>query len=256
MIQLERENDVLVGFCHNGNVATCFMNSLLAMFAFDASQTRRRVVEIHDAQGPYIHDNRARIARYFLQETDKQWLLFFDCDMEFPADVATRLLRAAEAHGTHLLAAAYWNKYGTGNTYLSWLLFTEHGIKAIETLPKTAEPVEITAAGMGCTLIHRDALQAVADMHPNDPWDTFSADMLVQFEDGGFQCAFSPEDFKEVMAGGRKVRNYERMGEDVTMCIRARMAGFPTYGLPSLVLEHYKPHFMQHGQVNRQVVEA
>jgi GT2 family glycosyltransferase len=247
MIELGRENDILVGFCHNGTVATVFMNSLLQLFAHDAQQDRRRCVEMHDAQGPYIHDNRSRIARYFLEETDKQWLLFFDNDMKFDADFAHRLVTAAEEHDAQILAGAYWNKYGEGNTYLSWLLFTEHGIKAVEKLPPSEDPVEVTAAGMGGTLIHRDVLQAVADAHPNDPWDTFSADMLVQYEGGGFGVAFSPEDFKEILET-KKVKSYERMGEDVTFCLRARMAGFPTFGLPSLVMEHYKPHFMAHGQ--------
>lgn len=219
------EPDVLMGFCHNGSVATPFMNSLLAAFAYDARRAQRRLVEYHPAMGPYIHDNRARIARYFLDHTDYQWLWMLDNDIEFPRDALYRLLAAAEEHQVMLLGAAYWNQYPGTRRALSWLMITEHdGIKAILDLPATDEPVPVTAVGCGCTLYHRDVLRDVAAMHPGDPWDTFGSDGIR-------------------LPNGR----VERAGEDVTMCTRASRAGYQTYGLPTLVVEHYKTHRMDHG---------
>lgn len=260
---MRSQADVLMGFCHNGSSSSVFMNSVLGAFSSDARRPQRRLVEYHDAAGPYIHDNRARIARYFLEHTDYQWLWMLDNDIEFHADTLYHLLDVAESHEeVKLLGAAYWNQY-SGNRYLSWLLFTPEGIHAVEDLPQTMEPVEVTAVGMGCTLIHRDVLQAVADQHLRDPWDTFAADILIRFEDGGQFVVRSPEDFDWEAAekAGRVVASLERMGEDVTFCLRARRAGYATFGLPTLVVEHFKPHFLEHGcttksPMERQLAEA
>jgi hypothetical protein len=244
MIELGREDDVLVGFADTGNWAAVFGHSLISSL-FE----KNRLSEYHDAPGPYIHDNRSRIARYFLEETDKQWLWMTDTDMDFGPTALDELLEAAENHQCRIIGAAYWNQYGRTGRYLSWLAFTPDGIKAIPEVPPGAvDPIEVSAVGMGCTLIHRDAVQDVADMYPNDPWDTFGADILLEFADGGFLTGRVPEDFGSHLSNGRPIRRMHRMGEDVTFCLRARRAGYLTYGLPTLVVDHYKPHFMAHGR--------
>lgn len=233
MIDRDAENDVLLAFCHNGSVMTVFMNSCLAAFAEDARRAshgkQRRLVEYHDAPGPYIHDNRARVAKYFLDHTDFQWLWFLDNDIKFPPDSLYRLLDAAEEHECYILGAAYWNQYGSKPPYLTWLAFSTEGIRALAALPENPYPLGVTAVGMGCTLIHRDALEAVRtfqrENYKDDPWDTFGSDVL-RFDDG----------------------TAHRMGEDVTFCVRARRHGFETYGLPTLLVEHFKPIFAPHGK--------
>lgn len=233
----EAENDVLACFVHNGNVATHFMNSLFASLNEDARRAgeegaRRRLVEYHDARGPYIHDNRARAVRYFLDYTNYQWLWMLDNDMKWEKDTLYKLIDAAEKYDCGILGAAYWNKYGNSEIKLSWLYFVEeHGIAAAPTLPEQEEPVEVTAVGMGCTLIHRQVLEDVVAQQrkiaPEDPWDSFGADLL-KFTTG----------------------EAEHMGEDVTFCLRARRAGYLTYGLPTVTAEHFKPIFMPHGSAD------
>jgi hypothetical protein len=253
MIDKDRVDDVLFAFVDNGNVATCFMQSTLEAFSYNAMLgERRRMGEYYNAPGPYIADNRARVARYFLECTNKQWLWMLDNDIKFPQDSLYRLLDAAEEHDVKILGAAYWNQYPGSYCYLSWLIFTpEHGLLAVPDLPpdRTA-PVEVNAVGMGCTLIHRDVIQAVTDNYPNDPWDTFGQDILIQFADGEspqFLVGRSPDDFDQEMLRERPMEEMHRCGEDVTFCLRARSLGFVTYGLPSLEVEHYKPFFMPHG---------
>jgi hypothetical protein len=225
VIDKDAENDVLAAFCHNGNVMACFMNSLLGAFATDAGRERRRLVEYHDACGPYIHDNRCRIAKYFLEHTDFQWLWMLDNDIEFEPDTLYKLLGAAEEHDLKVVGAAYWNRYNDKGSYLTWLRFTNEGIRACAALPEDPAPYPVTALGMGCTLIHRDALQDVADFHraanPEDPWDTFGADLL-KYDDG----------------------TAHRMGEDVTFCLRARRVGYEVFGIPTVLVGHYKPTFI------------
>jgi hypothetical protein len=257
VIEKDRENDCLLSWCDNGSVATCFMNSVLGAFSEDASRGQRgktrRLVEYYSAPGPYIHDNRSRIARYFLQCTDKQWLWMLDNDIQFPPETLYELLEAAEEHDIKILGAAYWNQYPGSACYLSWLVFTPRGIVAVPELPEDlSAPLEVNAVGMGCTLIHRDVLQDVADMYPNDPWDTFAADMLIQFSDGRFFIGRTPDDLEESIKRAEEegltfTGMPQRMGEDVTFALRARRAGYQAYGLPSLVVEHFKPSFVPHG---------
>jgi GT2 family glycosyltransferase len=256
MIDPDRENDVLLAFCHNGTVQECFMHSVLDTFSEDAARgvrgERRRLVEYFGAPGPYIHDNRARAARYFLECTDKQWLWFCDNDMQFPAYALYELLDAAEEHDLPVVGAAYWNTYPGMETYLAWLAFVpKKGLVACPDLPTDrTQPIEVSALGMGCTIIHRQVLQDVADAHPNDPWDTFGADVLIRFEDGGLlivPSVFDPRIDLDTLKDRPFAEEPVRLGEDVTFCLRARMMGYRCYGLPSLVVEHYKPHLVAPG---------
>jgi hypothetical protein len=247
MIEADAQNDVLLAFADTGNWAAAFGHSLMSSMGEDTARDVRRFTEYHDAAGPYIHDNRCRLARYFLEDTDKQWLWMCDTDMEWRPSALYELLDAAVKHECRILSAAYWNAYGKSAAYLSWLAFTPDGIKAIPEIPPGEDPIEVTAVGMGCTLIHREALQDVADMYPGDPWDTFGADILVEFEDGGFMVGRVPDDYESHL-DGRMIRRAHRMGEDVTFCLRARRAGHLSYGLPTLVADHYKPHYMVHGR--------
>jgi hypothetical protein len=264
VIVKDAENDVLMGFCHNGSVATPFMNSMLGAFMEDMARPiqkglPRRLTEYHDCGGPYIHDNRARIAKYFLDHTDYQWLWMLDNDIQFPADSLYRMLSAAEAHEAPILGALYWNQYPGSECFTSWLLISPgKGIRALPYAPVLPGQLpEVTAVGMGCTLIHRDVLQDVADMHEDDPWDTFGADILLELEDGAFIAGVSMDHFDESILKGREVvKNHGRCGEDVTFCLRARRAGHISYGLPALTVEHFKAHPMVHGHQRHDAQEA
>jgi hypothetical protein len=252
MIREGLRQDTLLGFAENGAVATCFMQSVFEAATEDSLRgEKRRWGDWFFGNGPYIVDNRARIARYFLECTDKQWLWMLDNDIKFPADSLYRLLDAAEEFDYKVIGAAYWNQYPGTHCYLSWLVFTTDKLHAVPELPEDRSvPCEVSSVGMGCTLIHRDVLQDVANRHPNDPWDTFGQDILVQFADGeqpAFVMARSPEDFDEDMLLKRPIARIDRCGEDVTFCLRARREGHQIWGLPSLEVEHFKPHFMNHG---------
>jgi hypothetical protein len=254
VIEKDRVNDVMLGFVDTGYVATCFFASVLDAYAADAGRPTRRLIEYFNGPGPYIHDNRARVARYFLECTNKQWLWMLDTDIQFASNSLYRLLDAAEEHDCKLLGAAYWNTYPGRGRYLSWLvLMPGKGFVAAPEFPvNRSVPAEVHAVGMGCTLIHRSVLEDVREMYPNDPWDTFGADILYQFVDGGMYIVRSPDDLDEDLVKDRVFApDYPlRLGEDVTFCMRARKAGHVCYGLPSLEVEHFKPHFLAHGRAD------
>ena len=252
-INTDRTFDVLLGFVDNGNRAGVFMDSVFDMFAYELRSKQPRCKEYHQAGGPYIHDNKARVARYFLECTDMQWLWMCDPDMKFPGFTLHKLLSAAEKHDTKILGAAYWNTYG-GDICLSWLALTkEHGMKAVAEMPKGRDPVEVSAVGMGCTLLHRDVVSDIADAFAMDPWSTFGADVWVRYTDGTALIGRTPDEILRELKRDPRWRKKElaedpqRLGEDVTFCLRARRLGYITYGLPTLLAEHWKPQMVPHG---------
>jgi hypothetical protein len=59
------------------------------------------------------------------------------------------------------------------------------------------------------------------EAHQDDPWKWFNHD-LVQIRD----------------------RDPERLGEDITFCVRARELGFKIYGTPNVCCGHVKSHLL------------
>ncbi len=59
---------------------------------------------------------------------------------------------------------------------------------------------------MGCCLIHRSALERIAERYADDPWLWFGRDVME-------------------IDGVR-----EHLGEDLSFCARASQAGIPIYG--------------------------
>lgn len=161
----------------------------------------------------YIETGRNEVARRFL-DTKAEWLWFVDTDVGFEPDVLGRLLDATHGAERKIVAAGYWTPGPRGEPLMSWL---DKKYRPHSSLPRR-DPIALGACGLGCTLIHRQVLEDIAKLEhdPRDPWVWFGRDLL------------------ETESG------WNRAGEDVTMCIRARKAGHETWGVPSLVVDHHK----------------
>jgi hypothetical protein len=213
---------VVLGFCDIGIVYTPFMSSVLNAFTVN-EELGTELIGYTSYRSPYIPEARCEVVRKFLEATDADWLWFCDTDIEFPPDALARLLNAADPDRVPILGAAYWNEFSDG-CYLTWLICDDDGFHPIAELPDVAGPVEVSSVGMGCTLIHRSVLETMERECVADPcWPWFGTDLL-QFSGG-----------------------ITHIGDDPTFCARAKLAGFPIHGLPSLVVEHFKPHRMRHG---------
>ena len=160
----------------------------------------------------YVENGRNELALNFLASKG-EWLWIVDTDVAFPPDTLGKLLDATHGGDRKIVAAAYWTLGPKGTPVTSWL---DEEFKHHYSMPGSGL-VELGACGLGCTLIHRQVLDDIAELprDPMDPWVWFGRD---ESEVGGLQ----------------------RCGEDVSFCIRARRAGHKTWGLCSLVVDHYK----------------
>lgn len=206
-----------LGFIHGGTWRAEFGWSLLAL---DRSPQLRCIGDVIGEAGPYIPDNRNRVHRRFVEDTDLEWLWWLDIDIAFPPDIIDALLHHADPIERPILGALYFNRMGgansDGNWFPCWLRQYEDLEMAIVPDVTIGDVVPLTTVGLGCTLIHRSVIEAVGKAHEQDPWPWFGHDVVTTPDMG-----------------------ITRVGEDITFCRRARNLGFPVHGL-SLPVDHIK----------------
>ena len=149
----------------------------------------------------------------FLNETDAEWMLQIDSDIDFPPDSVDRILEVAHPVDAPIICGLYLSTLPEGLTAVAWPEVDGPPYDA-DTLVRALKngerllPCERTGAGF--LLVHRDVLMAMHDAAPVDPW------------------------FGEEFVHGVK------QGEDFTFCVRARKLGYPIYVDIGLDLGHVK----------------
>ena len=145
-----------IGIACNKNQVPEFWKSLLALeWAGGAFMT---------AGGALTDVNRNRIATWFLLERKKiEWLLFIDDDIEIPPDALSRLL----SHGKKGIIAAVYYRRKPPCDPLIYRRMDDGWYTALlpDTDYKPGDLVPIDACGMGCTLVHRSAFEAIIESH-------------------------------------------------------------------------------------------
>lgn len=100
---------VQLAYLHPNHVSHSFSNSLMRMMAWDIQHDQRIV----SAGGPAnfrcgtgaIASARNAVVKYFLDETDHEWLLMIDSDMGFDPDFADRLVASAVNADAQIMGA-------------------------------------------------------------------------------------------------------------------------------------------------------
>jgi GT2 family glycosyltransferase len=206
---------VVIGSPRGGAVHSVFNDSLLAL---QHDQWRRRapgeqqLAAIHSGTGLYIEDNRHFIARRFLNDHAAPWLLMIDSDIQFQPDLIDQMLQAAHSReGVRVLS---------GNVPLdvfsnvAYLAMPQPGVFApLRSLPPE-KVFEADAAATAVMLIHREVLEAIREREG----ECWFFRHKVEVEDGG----------------GYPYRQFLNLGEDISFCLRARAAGFPTWVVQGL----------------------
>jgi hypothetical protein len=171
------------------------------------------LVNITEAAGLYIHMNRNNVVREFLAAGDAEWLLFVDTDIVFTPAQVEELLSYSAPH-RRILAALYftWSK-SLKRLIPYWFASLEP--PTIADISATAEAIPLAACGMGFTAIHRTVLMTMQELRSGDPAPWFGHDRVATL-------------------GG----TYEAL-EDITFCLRAKAAGFQTWGVP-IDVDHVK----------------
>jgi hypothetical protein len=201
--------------CHGGQVTIEFLHSVAALEAACAERGIGCHVELLE-DDRIIARARARLARTFLAHPTATHLLFIDADMGFAPANAFRLLDAGHAvsGGCGPIKSLDWERIrakaqaGAADLQAASLTYV------VRFLPNPGNAVEIEAGfakvayvGSGFMLIARQALQRVADAHP---------ELTANLDEGPTAMVFEP--MIEPETG-------EYLSEDYAFCRRWRDLG-------------------------------
>jgi GT2 family glycosyltransferase len=208
----------VVGYVHGGTVRAEFAASMIELVMTCA--TRIDTV-LTLGSGPNISCARNKVVDDFLTRQKAPWLWMLDTDMVFAADALDRLIAAAHPAERPLLGAlCYSQNDGASDPYPTMYeitMDTPSGNPGFQRLSAWPEDtcVRVSATGAACLLMHRDALSKVA---------ASSGDIAAPW-------------FRESAIGVP----LSLMGEDMTFCLRAGVAGIPVHVHTGVQAGHMKP---------------
>lgn len=201
---------VLVGYCHGKDVDGWFHDCLFDLFWADRGKglLEGRVSML----GSQLVAARNKVARTFLA-SPAEWLWMIDDDMTFAPDIVERLVAAAHPKRRPIVGGLCFSVSRDGIVAPTLYRLDEKSgvLDRARHLPDTPELVPVDATGAACLLVHRRVFEKLDDASPS-PW------------------------FDEMDLCG------DRLGEDLTFCLRARLAGFPIYVHTGIEAGHVKPH--------------
>lgn len=205
----------VIGYCHPGTVRAEFAASLLGTVM--EGETPVDTVLAYQS-GPNISTARNKICDEFLRQQRAPWLLMADTDMVFAPDALDRLVAAADPDNAPLTGALCFSQNDGGDPFPTMYELGERdGVLAFSRLASWPEDglVRVSATGAAFLLMHRSALEriAAASKDPAAPW------------------------FRESPVGAPLAL----MGEDMTFCLRAGVAGIPVHVHTGVQVGHVKP---------------
>jgi GT2 family glycosyltransferase len=208
---------VTFGFLHPGEVATQFSHSMLGAFMCDVTGKQRMVShrlgkiakECHAAR---IAEGRNELMVDFL-ESSATWLFQIDADMGFAPDTIERLIASADQYRRPVMGGLCFglksdgaSSFGGQRFRCQPTVFHMHETDdRVGWVPDFNYPrdrvVEVDGTGAACMLIHRRALEKVAD-------------------------EYGPEWYTPIRLRGDKVANFS---EDLSFCVRLRAVDVPIH---------------------------
>lgn len=230
---------VLVAYLHPGSVSHSFADSLQRLVAYDLAHHQHVVsgggpMMMRCGSGGLV-EARNKVAAAFLAGDD-DWLFMIDADMGFAPDTVDRLLAAADPGDRPVMGALCFGLREIAEdgmqgftvrgfpTVFDWNRDTHGrvGFRVRRDYPPDTV-TRVAATGAACLLVHRSAVQAVAD------------------ESGTW---FDPMCFDD----GRS------LSEDLSFCARLAKADLPVYIHTGVKTTHHKPlHF---GEREYRLLEA
>lgn len=222
---------VALGYPAGGSVTLPFHASVLRMqqYQFEKSIRNEHLLgKVMHVSGLYVGDNRQVIARKFL-ESDCDWLLQIDTDIEFPPDIIERMVRLAGEDKKVLAASVPLGAYES----CAFRFTDEPGVwRCIYPFP--AEVFECDGVATAVVLIHREVFRAIAARHGRC-W---------------FHHIYLPESSSETP---REEFEYRSQGEDLALSVRIKEAGYSIWCAHVPGLKHYKTRALSHDHDAREV---
>lgn len=224
---MEDKGKVVVGYCSPGQVYSRFHESFVNLLNYDLITTRRIW---NDGSGRIPFEASANISTArnamcrLMLETAADWLWMVDTDMTFPPDLLERLMANADPDKAPIVGGLC---FGVEDGRLFPTMYDLGGTEEKpEFIRYDAWPegmFQVFATGAACLLIHRTALERIRDYeHPDRPGEKGFSAVYPWFQEREF--------------------GQTPMGEDMTFCFRAGLAGLPVHVDTTVRLGHVKRH--------------
>jgi hypothetical protein len=216
---MKAKDTVAIGWAHSGQVETEFALSLLEI----VKQRPKKISAYYCVEGlGLLSKSRNIMVKHFLDNTDADWLLMLDSDERISVATFDLLCATADSDERPVLAGLYFAALWEGGILrpvpLIFVAVPEKGLQPWDNYPQN-EVVKIAAAGTGCLLMHRSALQKVRDAHGEENKD------WCWFQDGPI--------------GANKW-----LSEDLTFCTKLAQVGIEMHAHTGAVLQHRKPMWL------------
>ena len=170
-----------------------------------------------------ISQGRSKIANFFLNNTDHEYLFFLDSDIGFEPSSVLKLLN----HKKDIVAAPYPMK----------TIPLRYNYKLVVPEETQGDLVKIEHNGMGFVMIHRKVLYHMASAYPELKYYPSVDDSNVRPTEEEYHNSYHY--FLEYKHG----TNY--MPEDISFFFRARSLGYECWLDKSIKLSHTGSHLFQ-----------
>lgn len=220
-----RKPRVAIAYVSPGTESSYFSYSYTRAMAYERETwgATPHLIQQRCASGQLV-EARNEVIRFFLDETEPEWLLCVDSDMGFAHDLIERLLAVADKDARPVVGALCFGlkKHGTDHDLQSVTLRcfptlytyeereTEVGFAAMTDYPRN-QLVQVAATGAACFVVHRTVLEK----------------MRTEFGDAWFDLVVHP----------RKTKPF---GEDLSFFTRCAGIGVPVYVHTGVQTSHDK----------------
>jgi glycosyltransferase involved in cell wall biosynthesis len=205
--------------CHGGIVSE---KTTMSLFNLGKLLARNNIPHglLTQANSSLITQGRSKIANFFINNTDHEYLFFLDSDIGFNPEDVLKLL----SHQVDIVSGAYPMK----------TIPVRYCINIQQPEERQGDLVKITGNGMGFVLVHRNVLLKMAQNFPElqyiPPTDDSNVPPTEQELNNSYHY------FME-----QKVDN-AFMSEDKSFFYRARMLGYDVWLDTSIKLQHVGSH--------------
>lgn len=227
-----KRGTAVVAYLHPGELAACFVNSLIDLLFYDAANGQRVVSHAFGHMGKeagagHLASARNKVTEAFMARSEAEWLWWVDSDMGFGPDTIDRLVASADPSTRPVVGALcfaqksdgegpfYARRYRACPTiYRMYENDTEVGYVPQFDYPRD-QLVETDATGAACLLVHRSAVEKVHAEH-------------------------GPRWFSQIELPTKAGDGVTSFGEDMSFSLRLVHAGVPLFVDTSVKTTHDK----------------
>lgn len=225
---VKNQGSVALGYCF-GEQKKEFRDSLRDLQIYNSLHGGILQYEI-PIGGCYIEENRNEMVRRFRkhcgEDSNLQWLLSVDADIDFAPEMAYALYEQADPVKRPIMSGIYFSRLGEhGEIVPVWFVDKQNG-KYSPPKELGGGMQEVDAVGMGFVLIHRSVFDKMAKVYASDSWTWFGRDTTYNVEDG----------------------TWHHLGEDLCFCRRAKNLGFRVWGHSAIQVGHIKATALSYEQ--------